>query len=578
MPGFACIVTRQRLDGAFNFPITALSPLQISHKNGPGYAICRYVTAKFEKDKVFAEDDDVLVVIDGAILNFRDLRRRLDAPDYFQTVKRLYQNNGDEFFRDFRGEFSGLLYDKRADKWLVFTNQTGMKPVFYHRLQDGFACATDLIVLNRLLRRTGWRPRLDVDAAYMLLTYGYMLEDYTLLVDVRKLTAAQYLRRHRGLTAVQRYHVFRNDSWTKDDRGTVIARLDELFRAAVAAEYDKDLEYGYRHIAHLSGGLDSRMNVFVARDLGYAGILNLTFSQSDFPDETIAKRMAADMGNEFVFYSLDNGNYLTNTLEEVIQANGGIALYCGAAHALSAYRCLDFGPFGCLHSGQIGDAVLGSFLSAPAHRPPEWSAGAYSPYLLDRISTVVRRSHQAHRNEELFKFHNQAFNGAVNGNWIGNQYTEVCSPFLHFELLEYALTIPPALRYHRRVYEDWIMAKHHRAAKYARATTGMKPGAPHQLVKARQAARGVWRRLRGEWRTCSMNPFGYWYKTNPSLPAYVVKYVDRNIDRLGRHPELQKDCQAIVREQPPIAKMQVLTLLEAVQQHGLETREATAEM
>jgi len=481
MPGFACIASQGGVGDVFSWPITALSPLRISHKTGPGYAVCQYVTAKFERDKVFAEDDDVLVVIDGAILNFRDLRRRLDAPDYFQTVKQLYRTNGDEFFRDFRGEFSGLLYDKSADKWLVFTNHTGMKPVFYHRLKDGFACATDLLVLNRLLRATGWRPSLDVEAAYMLLTYGYMLEDYTLLTDVRKLQPGHYFRWSHGSFAVQPYHVLHNNVWHEETRQNFIERFDQLFREAVIAEYEKDREYGYQHLAHISGGLDCRLNVFVAHELGYDQMLNVTFSQSDYLDEKISKRMATDLGHDFLFYALDSGRCLTTTIEDVVRINGGLVLYSGAAHELSCYRVLNFGPYGGIHSGQVGGHPLtGIWLAAPQLQKPPLHVGITSMYLVDRIRPLIERLQDGYDSKEIFMIKNRGFNATANGNWVGNQFTEMFSPFLHTDLLDYVLTVPPRLKYKSMLYEEWIVRKHPRAAGYPSTRTGLKIGGPRR--------------------------------------------------------------------------------------------------
>ena len=70
------------------------------------------------------------------------------------------------------------------------------------------------------------------------------------------------------------------------------------------------MEYGYNHICSLSGGLDSRMTAIVAHEMGYDQQLNITFSQSDYLDETIAKQIASDYGHNWMFKSLDNGIFL----------------------------------------------------------------------------------------------------------------------------------------------------------------------------------------------------------------------------------------------------------------------------
>ena len=564
MPGFAALIAKEGPTDFSGFSMPALSPLTISKKTAPGYTVCHYVTQKFERDKICQEDDELLVALEGVLLNSRALQARHAASDLFQTVKRMYAAAGDEFFRDFRGEFSGLLYDKLARKWLAFTNHLGLKPVFFYACDEGLVCGTDLPVIAELLRRRAWGYSLDVEAAYFLLTYGYMLEDYTLLREVRKLRPGQYLKYEGGKLSLQQYHTFRQDAWINDSPGDSLERTEELFRQAISAEYDKDRECGYRHLAHLSGGLDSRMNVFAARELGYDGIVNMTFSQGDYLDDTVAKRIAADLGNEFLFYALDNGNFLRYTLDEAVMANGGSVLYSGAAHELRMYRSIGWDQFGIVHSGQFGDAVMGGFLRArgPATLSVDYAIDAR--LLLDRIAPTIKRIQSRYESAEAFKWLNRAVNGAVNGNLMANQYSEVLSPFVHLEFLEYCWGLPPARRVGEEHYLAWIETKHPRAGHYARTPSGLRPGASRSLIFWRWLIDGTRRRLwsaRSKW---SMHPFEYWYRTNPMLRNYVDNYLSDNLPVLADFRELQADCLKLSQEGNLVEKTQVMTLLGAM--------------
>ena len=94
------------------------------------------------------------------------------------------------------------------------------------------------------------------------------------------------------------------------DEDQIIEMLDIKFREAIRLQFEKDREYSYKHLVTLSGGLDSRMTSWVAHQMGYVDQLNLTFSQSDYLDETIAKKIAADLKHEWIFKALDNGTFL----------------------------------------------------------------------------------------------------------------------------------------------------------------------------------------------------------------------------------------------------------------------------
>jgi asparagine synthase (glutamine-hydrolysing) len=356
----------------------------------------------------------------------------------------------------------------------------------------------------------------------------------------------------------------RHEAWVKDSPADSIERTEELFRQAVSAEYDKDRECGYRHLAHLSGGLDSRMNVFVARELGYDGILNMTFSQCDYLDEKVAKRIAADLGNEFLFYALDNGNFLRHTLSDAVMANGGLVLYSGAAHELTMYRSINWEPFGVVHSGQIGDAVLGSFLRTGGPATLSVDCAIDARLLLDRIAPTIKRIQAHYESVEAFKIMSRALNGAPNGNWMGNQYSEVLSPFLHLEFLEYCWGLPRDRLVHEKHYLAWIEAKHPRAGRYARTPSGLRPGANRFLLFLLWFIDGSRRRLWGAQSKWSMHPFDYWYRTNPALRDYVAGYCGSHLSMLAGHPQLHADCGRLFQEGNLIEKTQVMTLLEAM--------------
>jgi asparagine synthase (glutamine-hydrolysing) len=541
MPGFACVIADNIDFFSLEIKHESLAPVTLAKKVSTNYCVYRFAKAKFLKDTLFADDEEILVITEGVILNFRELQDSNGCVDYFQTVKKMYQTDGVDFFKSFRGEFSGLLYDKPKEKWLIFTNHTGSKPVFYYKDRDVFVCASELQLVTQILRKLGYRYSLDHIGSYFLLTFGFMLEDYTLIEEVKRLKPGNYIKIEDKKAQVDVYNVFNNDVQVNSPRGEIIENLETLFKKSVAMEYEKDLEYGYKHIAALSGGLDSRMSVMTARELGYDNILNITFSQSNYWDERIAKEIAFDLGNEFLFYALDNGNFLKNTIRDSVIANGGLALYSGSAHGLSMFKKINFGPFGMVHTGQIGDAVLGSFLSKPRREKPQPSSGAYSSYLLGKISGVLDNILQNYESEEIFKFYNRAFNGAINGNWIMNQFTEACSAFLDVDFLRYALSIPPSLKYKEQIYHEWILTKRPAAAKYVWERTKAKLTTNKLFVEAKVFLRRARFGLLGKSSASySMNPFEYWYNTNEQLRLFVNNYFQHNIYVLDEYPELKK--------------------------------------
>ncbi len=527
----------------------------------------RFVNPKFPNDKVFDEDQELFVVIEGAILNSNDLCEQYKCSDLFGTLKVMYRQHGEKLANHLRGEFAGALYDKTTDKWVLFTNHTSSKQLFYYHDDDLFLCSTEFQAVTQMLRTLKRSVNLEMTGAYCLLTFGYMLEDYTLVENVKKLRPGCCIVMERGRMSTDTYFVWRNDIKVESSKEEIIERMDELFNKAVSLEYSKDREYGYRHIATLSGGLDSRMSVLCAKELGFEDILNINWCQNKHDDEQTAREIASDIGEGLLFYALDNGNYLTNTIRDAVVSNGGLVLYAGSAHLLSCVKTINFDQFGLLHTGMIGDAVLGSFITESRPRPADPLAGAYSRFLGDRISPVSSKIVAEYESEEMFKFYNRCFNGALNGNWTTHQFTEAGSPFLDVDFCEYCLTIPTEMRQGEQIYVDWILAKHRCFAKYAWAATKAKL-TDHRITAL--VKRYLWIskvRLLGRADLLSMNPMEHWLKTNSKLQRYVDTYFERSIFALDGYKELRKDTETLFRQGTFLEKTQAMTVLEAAKLH-----------
>lgn len=160
------------------------------------------------------------------------------------------------------------------------------------------------------LKQNSLPYNLCVDNAYLLLTYGYMLEDRTLCEQIKKLEPGCYLTFEGGKAEQHIYCLLDNTPDTSITEAAALEMLDEGFRKAIQMQFDKDAEYGYKHLVALSAGLDSRMVNLVAHEMGYTRQLNATFSQSDYWDQKVPMQIASDLGHEWIFKALDGGWWL----------------------------------------------------------------------------------------------------------------------------------------------------------------------------------------------------------------------------------------------------------------------------
>lgn len=577
MPGFMGIVSNKikKFPDNFDVDIPTLTERIEETKRFDNAWFKRSINDKFLGDKVYSEDKDIFICSDGIMLNTKELKNIYNCRDNFHLIKNLYENSSASFPSELRGDFDGVIYDKSKDSWTLYTNHIGSKWVFYYfdKEEKQFIFGTELKMVVEAMRALGIEPKLCEEGAYFLLTFGYMLEDYTLVKGVRKLPPGSILTLKNWNLELKTYYRLQNTpSYIKDNEDKIIKTLDELFRYAISAEYNKDLENGYSHITTLSGGLDSRMNLYYAKKLGYKDILNITFSQSNYFDEQIAKKIASNWGYYFLFFSLDNGNYL-NDIESPAMVNDGLVLFSGSAHLLKMLSLIRWEGLGLVHTGMLGDAVLGTYLMNQEHEkvnPSVIVKTAYSLKLLEKIDKKIFEGMKyKYTNSELFAFENRGFNGIFNGYRAVEQFSEYSSPFLHLDFLDYAIKIDPKHRFHEKIYLKWINKFAPEAARYRWEQTRLPISAGRSRIFLKRAIKYARKRILGPSAKDSMNPFDYWYKNNVSLRKTFELYFNNHIDLLSNNPGLKKDVSYLFNEGSTLEKAQSLTLLSAIKLHGL---------
>lgn len=559
MPGFNCAIH------CIESPIlpSNISKYITDQISEDYYIINRFTLNKFSNDKILKKTKDYIIVIDGIILNKHELLLRYKC-DWVTLIVKLYKELGESFYKVFRGSFSGLLFDKINNKWIFFVDHIGSKPLYYAHIGNSFFVSSEIKQVYAFLKKNSINYSLQIPSAYMLLSYGYMLEDYTLCTKIKKILPGHYIILKNNYLELKEYYFLNNTpnyTYTEDQ---YIDLIDKTFKKAIQLQFNKDIEYGYRHIAALSGGLDSRMTTWVAHQLGYDNLLNLTFSQTNYLDETIAKKISCDLKYDWLFKSLDNGTFLYS-LDKITLITGGNISYQGIAHGYSLYENLNFDNLGIFHSGQLGDAILGT-----SYIKDNIQDIASSKQLLDKLSSFKFSSRYS--NNEILTFYQRGF-GGINGALLGEQeYTETMSPFYDIDFINLALSIPVEYRYNHRIYKKWILKKYPDAAKYIWEKTNDKITAPQICIgKYHFTYKQFIQKLSGKLlnkryafdSVNHMNPFAYYFRTNKELTNYINTYFEDNI-HLIKDEQLKKDTTKLFLLGNAIEKIQVLSLLSAL--------------
>ena len=572
MPGFFVSDRQTDLQLHNRYPQRCLSEAIASTGS-----VKRHTLNKFLADKAFAETDGLIVVSEGYLLNKTALLEQYGVATVAELMGAMYRAKGETFFADFRGAFSGALFDKAAEKWLIYTNQTGDKAVFYTQNGSSFAAGSQVNYVLDACRELGWPLNFNERAAYQMLTFGFMESDDTYACEVKRLLGGTYLRVEKGALEVRRYFRLEKhpERFAGRSEAQIIDALDGEFRRAVDAEYRKDEEYGLKHLADISGGLDSRINTWVAHETGPRRLQLITYSKNNYLDERIAKQIAVHWKDELLFRQLDDASYLYE-VDEMVALNAGLSLYCGITGGKRMLEDLDMERYGLEHTGQVNGAVIGSLLCGRDGLEKRWPSGKYSDKLSHRLDQEYAASFDDH---ELYLLSTRTLRGILNTQLIRENYTEIAFPFLDTELLQLCLDIPLELRLGHGIYKKWILTKYPEAARYrwektgARISEGKLPGMLRKIV-----TKGPHKLLRmlgkGSLSNLGMNPLDYWFARDKALQDYLNGYEAQGYRYLPQASEqLISDMKQLYATGTFNEKAMVLTVLAAAKLYFGEPHE-----
>lgn len=526
---------------------------------------------KFMNDKLCYEDNDLIVIIEGVILNRIQLIEKYRVQNFTELVKLLYETIGEVFYNNFRGSFSGLLFDKKKQELIIFTDHIGDKAVFYSQDKNQLYFGSELKYITELFKENNINYSLDMAAAYSALTYGYMLADLTYIERVKRLRGGMYLvyNTKDNKLEVKQYHQFdyRPDYSLSDKQ--IIERVDNLFSQAVKNQLDKNREYNYDDFAALSAGLDSRMTTFALSKIKKSTINSFTYSPIDFYDQKTSAAIVKLLKNDYVFQSHYSGELLLQ-IDKSIEVGEGLYMYFGAAVLRDFFKKLNTNNIGLIHSGQIGDVILGCFSENKNDRFKNlYKVDMHSKLLADRFYKLFDFENyiKEFSDREIYSIYNRGFRGVNSASpLVFQQFTETVSPFCDVEFCEFCLTIPIEKRLNNYIYDQWILKKYPLAAKFNHNGTRKIGGKMNNINELSERILRKTSKFLGLWNNNtirSVTPINIW-SNKEDVKNGLQDYFENNISVLNQYPELQNDCKLMFEKGTVLEKNQVLTLIGSV--------------
>jgi len=259
---------------------------------------------------MISKDKRFVIVFNGEIYNYRELRNRLAAHFIFysnsdtEVLLNAYRHWGIDCLNELVGMFAFAIYDTITCSLFIARDRVGEKPLYYHRGSSGILFSSEI---RSILKSGLVNPELNYDVLSEFLSSQTVHPPETLIREVFMLEAGHYMM----ITAtnfVNKKYWSPEVRTSTDSKETACKKVRELFISSVERQLVSDVPLG----AFLSGGIDSTILVGIAASVSKNKFNTYTvaFDDQDFKDGYYAK-IAANCFNT-------NHHEIKLTMEDVL--------------------------------------------------------------------------------------------------------------------------------------------------------------------------------------------------------------------------------------------------------------------
>lgn len=297
--------------------------LYVNRTNEVGMAMTRLsiIDLKTGSQPIYNEDQSLVIVLNGEIYNFLNLRHHLKEKGIIfkttsdtEVVIKLYELYGTDSFALLDGMFSFSIYDKRQNKVYIARDFFGEKPLYFSPQKNNFIWSSELKSLIKIIDQ---KPKISKNGLNLFLRLTYIPAPHTIYENIHKLEANSFLEYNINTHSYQIVPIHKPKKLPKLDIDFTTAKQQvfDLVNESVQSRSIADVPIG----TFLSGGVDSSIVSWVLAQQSNQPIntFSIGFKKKSF-DETDKSRVVANLigskHHEFIIDEFD----LSGDLDKIL--------------------------------------------------------------------------------------------------------------------------------------------------------------------------------------------------------------------------------------------------------------------
>lgn len=210
------------------------------------------------------EFDNFIIVYNGEVYNFKELRKELEISGYSFTsnsdtevVLKAFHCWGEEALNKFNGMFAFCIYDKINFQFYLARDRAGVKPLFYYFDEDTFLFASELKAFSQ---NPQFKKELDFDSLGIYLNLGYIPTPYSIFKNTYKLRPGSILKfsiknKEYVINEYWRIEDYYNLPKTNKTEAEILEYVEDTLINSLKLRLISDVPIGL----FLSGGYDSTL-------------------------------------------------------------------------------------------------------------------------------------------------------------------------------------------------------------------------------------------------------------------------------------------------------------------------------
>lgn len=249
------------------------------------------------RQPILNEDGSVVVVFNGEIYNYKELRTFLEKRGHVfctrsdtETLVHGYEEWGVDLSTHLIGMFAYAIYDRKKRQLLLARDHLGIKPLYYARLNmGGIAFASELKALRLV---DGWSQRINLTAVDQFLAMRYIPSPLTIYEGALKLPPAHWMLFKDKDMRIEPFWSLKPIIASDISALKVVDEIKAIVSDSVKRQMLADVPLG----VFLSGGLDSSIIAALMTETANEPVRSFTVIFPNWPDlnEAPHARQVAD--------------------------------------------------------------------------------------------------------------------------------------------------------------------------------------------------------------------------------------------------------------------------------------------